>query len=65
MAMKREGLSETEAQDRIFLFDSKGLITKDRLADLNDHKKPYAKDIGPIKDLMKAIEVVKPSILIG
>lgn len=65
MAMQQEGLSEADARQKIFLIDSKGLVTKHRLADLTEHKKPYAKDIEPIDNLTKAVQVVKPNILIG
>jgi malate dehydrogenase (oxaloacetate-decarboxylating)(NADP+) len=62
--MKSEGLTQEEAQDRIFLVDSKGLITKDR-----DFFKPlqnlFAKDMKPCKDLVQIIKDVKPTAIIG
>ncbi|PHR23179.1 MAG: NAD-dependent malic enzyme [Desulfotalea sp.] len=40
--LMREGLTINEAQDKIFILDSKGLVFEDRV-NLEDYKKPYAK----------------------
>ena len=42
VALVAEGLSETEAKDRIFTLDSRGVVTLDR--DIEDYKKCFAKD---------------------
>ncbi len=38
----REGMGITEAQDKIYILDSRGLVFEDR-ENLEDYKKPYAK----------------------
>uniref|UniRef100_A0A1B6HXA9 Malic enzyme NAD-binding domain-containing protein n=1 Tax=Homalodisca liturata TaxID=320908 RepID=A0A1B6HXA9_9HEMI len=66
MAMKTEGTSEAEARSKIWLVDSKGLITKDRPdGGISDHKAKFAHARSPIKTLAEAVETLKPNILIG
>lgn len=66
MAMKAEGTSEKDAISKIWLVDSKGLIVNDRPeGGINEHKKVFAKNFGPVKELNQAVKAVKPSILIG
>ena len=62
--MMLEGLSETEAQARISMFDINGLIEKSR-KDLLEFQKPYAHDYAPTKDFAAAIEAIKPTAIIG
>ena len=62
--MQKDGLSFEDACNRICLIDSRGLIEKTR-TDLTEHKKLFAKDMPPSKDLTEIIKAVKPSILIG
>lgn len=54
-----------EARKRIYLVDSKGLVTADRLSELQHHKIPFAHNSKPCTTLMCAICEVKPSVLIG
>ena len=56
----------TEARKRIWLFDSKGLVTRERAENLEDHKLPWAHP-GPAGcvDLLSAVNALKPSCLIG
>jgi malate dehydrogenase (oxaloacetate-decarboxylating)(NADP+) len=63
-AMKLEGLAEKEAQLAITLFDINGLIETSR-KDLSPSQQKYAKSHAPIKNLLEAIKVFKPTILIG
>jgi len=63
-AMKLEGLSEKDAQERISLFDVNGLLEPSR-KDLSPDQKPYAHAAKPTKDLVAAISELKPTILIG
>lgn len=66
MAMQKEGTSEQDAKDKIWMVDSKGLIVTDRPeGGVTGHKKLFAKKHEPIKDLLSAVKKVKPSILIG
>ncbi|KAL7530236.1 hypothetical protein ACHAXR_003380 [Thalassiosira sp. AJA248-18] len=64
------GISIQAARQNIFLFDSKGLVTKTRgdCEKLRHHKVPYAHNVSrelECPDLGCAIEVVSPSVLIG
>jgi malate dehydrogenase (oxaloacetate-decarboxylating)(NADP+) len=63
-AMQMNGLSQDAARSRISLFDINGLLEPSR-ADLSDAQKPYAHKAAPSKDLVKIIETLKPTILIG
>lgn len=64
----RQGLSEDEARERIYITDSKGLVTKDRGDKLAEHKVFFARDDNSgrqIKDLAKIIDYVKPTAILG
>lgn len=66
MAMKKEGLSEAEAKLRVWLVDSKGLIVKDRpTGGISEHKIHFAHEHEPVATLAEAVDVIKPTILIG
>ncbi len=64
-ALMVEGMSESDARGRCSLLDSKGLLTKNRINDLDDFKRPYAHDRPPIPDLLSAVEQLEPTVLIG
>ncbi|XP_055377030.1 NADP-dependent malic enzyme isoform X2 [Condylostylus longicornis] len=65
-AMIMEGLSKEEAKTRVWLVDSKGLIVRDRpKGGLNEHKLHFAHDHEPIDTLVDAVNILKPTILIG
>ncbi len=59
------GLDETEARQRCWFVDSQGLVVHDRLEGLAHHKIPYAHEHPPIKTLAEAVEILRPTILIG
>ncbi|SAM62714.1 related to NADP-dependent malic enzyme [Ustilago bromivora] len=64
----RQGLSEDEARERIYITDSKGLVTKDRGDKLPEHKVFFARDDNSgrqIKDLAEIIDYVKPTAILG
>ncbi|MCK1497855.1 NAD-dependent malic enzyme [Bradyrhizobium sp. 188] len=63
-AMQMKGLSQDAARSRISLFDINGLLESSR-TDLSDAQKPYAHKAEPSNDLVKTIETLKPTILIG
>ena len=63
-AMKLEGLSEKDARARISLFDVNGLLEPSR-KDLSPDQQPYAHTAKSAKDLVAAINELKPTILIG
>ncbi|XP_072392568.1 NADP-dependent malic enzyme-like [Diabrotica undecimpunctata] len=62
--MVKSGMSEEDALKKIWMVDSKGLIVKCR-EKIEGHKKKFAKDHDPIKDLSEVVKKIKPSILIG
>ncbi|MBE0593275.1 MAG: NAD-dependent malic enzyme [Gemmatimonadales bacterium] len=63
-AMVREGVPHEEAKDRMWFFDSKGLVVKSR-KDLASHKKPYARQHAFLTDLLEAVRACKPTGIIG
>ena len=58
-------ISMEEARNRIWLIDSKGLVTTQRGDTLQAHKVPYARDEKPIEGLLKAVQEIKPTVIIG
>ena len=66
--MKEGGLTEEQAKKIFYLFDSKGMVTKDRGDKLADHKVYFAREDNEgkqIKSLEDGVEYVKPTILMG
>eukprot|EP00282_Hemiselmis_andersenii_P016210 CAMPEP_0114118902 /NCGR_PEP_ID=MMETSP0043_2-20121206/5827_1 /TAXON_ID=464988 /ORGANISM="Hemiselmis andersenii, Strain CCMP644" /LENGTH=578 /DNA_ID=CAMNT_0001211417 /DNA_START=29 /DNA_END=1765 /DNA_ORIENTATION=- len=63
--MIEEGMSEPEARSKCWFVDSKGLVVKSRLDKLQHHKIPYAHDHAPIGSLKEAVEILKPTGLVG
>jgi malate dehydrogenase (oxaloacetate-decarboxylating)(NADP+) len=63
-AMMDAGLSEEEARRRCWFFDTKGLLVKHRAA-LPTHKQPFAHDHESIDDFLKAVETLRPTVLMG
>jgi malate dehydrogenase (oxaloacetate-decarboxylating)(NADP+) len=63
-AMQLEGLSETEARDRISLFDIHGLVESSR-KDLNPDQHRYAHRAPPSRDFVATIRSLKPTAIIG
>eukprot|EP01087_Luapelamoeba_hula_P010988 TRINITY_DN2946_c0_g1_i2.p1 TRINITY_DN2946_c0_g1~~TRINITY_DN2946_c0_g1_i2.p1 ORF type:complete len:438 (+),score=101.36 TRINITY_DN2946_c0_g1_i2:577-1890(+) len=69
MRAKDKELSEEDAFKRLYLVDSKGLITEDRGdSHLEDHKKPFARKDNEgkqHKDLLETVKNIKPTALMG
>jgi malate dehydrogenase (oxaloacetate-decarboxylating)(NADP+) len=63
-AMKSEGLSDQDARQRCWFFDSKGLVVKQR-DDLKEFKKPFAQDHPRVTDFQDAIRRFRPTAIIG
>jgi malate dehydrogenase (oxaloacetate-decarboxylating)(NADP+) len=63
-ALRREGVSETEARRHCWFLDRGGLIVADR-SDLAEYKRPFAHDHPRTTDLVSAIEQLRPTALIG
>ncbi len=63
-AMVAEGASDTEALSRMSMFDKHGLIESSR-SDLLEFQKPYAHAQKRTSDFVAAIELIRPSAIIG
>jgi malate dehydrogenase (oxaloacetate-decarboxylating)(NADP+) len=63
-AMQLKGLSQQDARSRISMFDIDGLLEPSR-AGLSDAQKVYAHQEKPSRDLVKTVETLKPTVLIG
>jgi malate dehydrogenase (oxaloacetate-decarboxylating)(NADP+) len=63
-AMRREGLSESEARGRVYLFDSQGLVVAGRPG-LPAFTRAYAHEHSPIGSLLEAIRALRPTALVG
>lgn len=63
-AMMDEGLTAEEARQRCWFVDSRGLVESSR-TDLAEHKRPYAHDFAPQKDLLEAVQTLQPTGIIG
>ena len=64
----KRGFSESEARNKFWLVDTKGLVTKDRGDNLAEHKKYFARTDNnghQFRTLEEVIEYVKPSALVG
>lgn len=65
-AMVAEGaLTIEEARKRIWLVDSRGLVSNRRSGELQAHKQPYARDELTADSLQEVVAHVQPSVLIG
>ncbi|KAF6164144.1 hypothetical protein GIB67_010114 [Kingdonia uniflora] len=54
-----------ETRKKIWLVDSKGLIVNSRKESLQHFKKPWAHKHEPVKNLLDAVNSIKPTVLIG
>ena len=63
-AMMNEGLSQTEARQRCWFADSRGLVVKSR-KNLPEHKQRYAHDFKDYPYFLDAVKVLKPTAIIG
>ncbi len=64
-AAVQQGMSEADARKRCWFVDSQGLVVKERPGKLAEHKVPYAQDAKFIATLEEAVDVLKPTTLIG
>ena len=63
-ALRRAGLSDTDARRRCWYVDSQGLVTAAR-KDLAEHKQPFSQEHAPLTDLLAMVEAIRPTMLIG
>ncbi|MCA8943367.1 MAG: NAD-dependent malic enzyme [Planctomycetes bacterium] len=59
-----DGLDAAEARRRCWMVDSKGLVVASR-TDLAPHKLPFAHDHEFVPDLANAVDVLRPTALVG
>jgi malate dehydrogenase (oxaloacetate-decarboxylating)(NADP+) len=63
-AMQRDGLTEQQALERVWMFDINGLLTSSR-SDLTAAQQRFAHHTAPSTDFVKTIETFKPTALVG
>ncbi|CAA3000502.1 NADP-dependent malic enzyme-like isoform X2 [Olea europaea subsp. europaea] len=54
-----------ETRKKVWLVDSKGLVVSSRKESLQHFKQPWAHDHKPVKELLNAVQAIKPTVLIG
>ena len=59
------GLSESAARACCWFVDSQGLVVQERAPKLAHHKLPYAHEHAPVKTLAEAVDILRPTVLIG
>ncbi|KAH7296698.1 hypothetical protein KP509_26G035100 [Ceratopteris richardii] len=62
---KQADVSFEEAKEKIWMFDSKGLIVKARLESLQPHKRSFAHEHEECHELISAVKTLRPTVLIG
>ena len=62
--LRREGFSETEARERCWLVNSRGLVTHETTG-LESFQSRYAHQHAPVLTLLEAIQQLRPTALIG
>jgi malate dehydrogenase (oxaloacetate-decarboxylating)(NADP+) len=63
-AMVAAGMDDAQARRRCWLFDSKGLVVRQR-PDLAAHKRPYSHEHAPVDSLLDAVKALRPTAIIG
>lgn len=63
-ALRAEGVTESEARQRCWFVDSKGLVVASR-THLAEHKRPYAHDAQAVSTFLEAVEQIRPTAIIG
>ncbi len=63
-AMVEDGMDEVAARQRCWMVDSRGLVVRSRMA-LAEHKRPYAHEHPQVQDFHDAVEILRPTAIIG
>ena len=63
-ALVAEGVDAVAARRRCWMFDSRGLVVRSRMA-LAEHKRPYAHEHPPVESFVDAVEILRPTAIIG
>jgi len=64
-ALVELGETREEARRHCWFMDSRGLLVRERAGELSSHKLPYAHEAAPESDLVRVIERLRPTVLIG
>mmetsp|Transcript_912 Transcript_912/g.1924 ORF Transcript_912/g.1924 Transcript_912/m.1924 type:complete len:644 (+) Transcript_912:85-2016(+) len=64
-AMLEQGYSEEKAKNCLYIVDQKGIVGKDRLDELNDEQREFARDEDYGHSLHDVVKQCKPTILLG
>ncbi len=62
--LQNNGLSSEEALNKIWMFNSKGLLVSSR-TDLESYKRVFAHDHEPVADFTEAVRKIRPTAIIG
>ena len=62
---EQDGVNLAQARSRIWMIDSQGLVTRDRLDGLRAHKRDFARSEPGLSGLLEIVVRVRPTILIG
>jgi len=62
---KETGKSVTLVRQQIWFMDSEGLVVRFRAENLEDKKLPYAHDHDECTELSDAVDMIKPTVLVG
>ncbi|CAI9755668.1 unnamed protein product [Fraxinus pennsylvanica] len=54
-----------ETRKKVWLVDSRGLVVSSRKESLQHFKQPWAHEHEPVKELLNAVQAIKPTVLIG
>jgi len=63
-AMVEDGMDEVAARQRCWMYDSRGLVVRSRMT-LAEHKRPYAHEHPQVEDFLDAVEILRPTAIIG
>ncbi len=63
-ALVAEGMDEVSARQRCWMVDSRGLVVRSRVT-LAEHKRPYAHEHPQVQDFLDAVEILRPTAIIG
>lgn len=63
--MVAEGMTVEDARKRCWLVDSKGLVVKARMAELQHHKIPYAHEHEDVRSFADVVRIMRPTAIIG
>jgi malate dehydrogenase (oxaloacetate-decarboxylating)(NADP+) len=63
-AMVAKGIDKAQARRRCWLFDSRGMVVKQR-TELAAHKQAYAHEHAPAGSLLEAVKALRPTAIIG